>query len=85
MEAAFLVQIFCTGQKEVTIPSLCAVPQLTHLLIIKGAAGEAAEVLPRSQSRVCDGQVKSWSESQGPHHGHDQLQGEGVSQKIRMA
>lgn len=75
---------FCTGQKdEVTFPSgVQCFSWPSHLLIIKGAAGEAAEVLSRSQSCLCDGQVKSWSEPSGPHHWHDQLQGEERAKRL---
>lgn len=40
---------------------------IPFILVIKGAAGEAAEVLSWSQIGLCDGQVKSWSEPSGPH------------------
>lgn len=88
MEAAFLVHHICShllhwtkGGYNSQVYVQC-LSWLSHLLIIKGAAGEAAEVLPRSQSCLCDGQVKSWSESQGPHHGHDQLQGEELAKRL---
>lgn len=43
---------------------------------IKGAVGEAAEVLPRSQRCLCDGQAKGGSKPSRPHLRHGELQGE---------
>lgn len=60
-----------------TACSSSAWSQITsHFVIIKGAAREAAEVMPWSQNCVRDGQAKSWPEPPGPHRWHDQLQGE---------
>lgn len=45
--------------------------QLSHLLMIEGSAGEAAEVLLRGRKCVCAGQVQSRTERQGPRHRYD--------------
>lgn len=49
------------------------------LLCNEGVAGEAAEVLPGSGSRLCAGPVKGGPEPAGPRGRHDQLQGEAAS------